>query len=1032
MSAFGPYSQEQLIDFRELGRQRFFLIHGPTGSGKTTILDAICYALFGESSGNEREGEQMRSHFAPPSTPTFVEFDFSVGERIFRARRRPRQQRLKKGGDGTTADPASATLWELTGAGNDADAAVVLAAQPGRVTAEIERIFGFGVEQFRQVILLPQDKFRDLLMADSSAREAILQTLFQTQVYEQLQERLKERARELRTRVEQLNHEIDVLLNQSGAKDLDELRVIRSARADEAATLAGVVAKLKQDEENAVRQLQAARADKEKLDEQAAANAEVARQERNAPAIDATRRSVDAAKRAATLAPHEALLRERRQQEKARRDALQHAERTLAEAAAAHEKALADSSAWDARKPERELLHGQVVRLQGLRDQVSRIEQADKDVADAERNLVLSKRTADASALQRETAEKELASATDSFARGKEAAARLQSAELLHSDIARQVKDRQALDDLRRTIRQQARNYEEADQKLCKARGNIRDMKASLADLQRAYIEGHAAQLAKKLVTGEPCPVCGAVQHPAPAWSDCPVPPWEQIEEHQHQVDQKEKEADALAKAASALTAELAGQRATEQALIESLADASEEMLPALIEKEQSARLQLEAAQRASQQTPELQKAIEIATARRDQAAAAHERHLQAWRSAATGLAARRATREESIQGVPESLRTLEKLEAARAAAVEKLKDLDRAIESADKAVQAAAQFKHAAIEKKTSAEAELQAAARGLEQAASAFAQLREGAGFRSEHELEAAKLNETQVRGLEERIAAHEHAAGAARVRAERAAVAAAGIQPPDLDALAMGLAEAKASLEENLTRKATAEEGLKQIDQLLGNILKANQQLTGLEAEYSIVGKVADVATGNNSVRLTFQRFVLSSMLDQVLETASVRLRLMSAGRYQLRRKLVPADQRSHGGLDLEVLDAHTGIHRAAETLSGGESFLASLSLALGLADVVAQHAGSIRMETMFIDEGFGALDAEALELAIRTLIDLMQDGRIVGIISHVPELRERIDARLEIVATRGGSVARFVTPSAAPAAPVSGRVKVTLFE
>ncbi len=155
----------------------------------------------------------------------------------------------------------------------------------------------------------------------------------------------------------------------------------------------------------------------------------------------------------------------------------------------------------------------------------------------------------------------------------------------------------------------------------------------------------------------------------------------------------------------------------------------------------------------------------------------------------------------------------------------------------------------------------------------------------------------------------------------------------------------------------------------------------------------------------------------MLDQVLDAASIRLRLMSAQRYQLRRKLLPADQRLHGGSDLEVLDAHTGTCRAAETLSGGESFLASLSLALGLADVVARHAGSIRMETMFIDEGFGALDAEALELAIRTLIDLMQDGRMVGIISHVPELRERIDARLEILATRGGSIARFVAPCAA---------------
>jgi exonuclease SbcC len=1020
MSAFGPYSQEQLIDFRALGGQRFFLIHGPTGSGKTTILDAICYALFGESSGNERDGEQMRSHFAPPSTPTFVEFDFTVGERMFRARRRPRQQRPKKGGEGTTADPASATLWEVTGAGEGLHDGVVLAAQPHKVTAEVERIFGFGVEQFRQVILLPQDKFRDLLMADSSRREDILQTLFQTQLYEQLQERLKERARELRTRVEQVNHEVDVLLNQAGSTDLDELRVIRAARADETATLAGVVVKLKQDEETAHRRLQAGRADKEKLDEQDAAHAEVARIERNAPAIDADRRSADAAKRASTLAPHEALLRERRQQEKSRRDMLQAAERTLAVAAAAHETALAELSAWNARKCERELLHADVVRLDGLRDQVGRIEHAERDVADAGRKLAATKQMADASAARREAADKELAAATESLGRARESSARLQSAELLHSNIARQVKDRQALDDLRGTIRAQARKHEEAEQKLRKARENIRDMKAGLADLQRAYIEGHAAQLAKKLVKGEPCPVCGAVEHPAPAKSGRPVPPWEQVEERQVEVDQKEKEADSLVSAANAMAADLAGKRATEQALIKALGGAGGEPLPALIEKQQSAWQQFEAASKASQQTPELAQAVENSKAKRDRAAAAHEQLLQGSRAAET----------ESIQGVPESLRTVKKLEVARAVAIEKLKNLDQAIEFAEKALQAAAEVRHAAAEKKTSAETELQAAVRVLEQSACEFARMREEAGFRSEHELAAAKLNETQVRGLEERIAAHEQAAGAARVRAERAAVAAAGILPPDVDGLSLRLAEVKGSLEKSVALKATAEENLKQIDQLIGNIVKANQQLAGLEAEYSVVGKVADVATGNNSARLTFQRFVLSSMLDQVLETASVRLRLMSAGRYQLRRKLVPADQRSHGGLDLEVLDAHTGICRAAETLSGGESFLASLSLALGLADVVAQHAGSIRMETMFIDEGFGALDAEALELAIRTLIDLMQDGRIVGIISHVPELRERIDARLEIVATRGGSVARFVAPAPPAAAPP--RTLATLFD
>jgi exonuclease SbcC len=251
------------------------------------------------------------------------------------------------------------------------------------------------------------------------------------------------------------------------------------------------------------------------------------------------------------LAPHEALLRERSQQERARRDSLQAAERAFAEASASQEKASTESSAWNARKPEREMMHAEVVRLDGLRDQVIRIEKAEREVVDADQKLATAKRSADASAAGRETAEKDLVAAADLLRRARESSARLQSAELVHSSIARQVKDRQALDDLRLRIGEQARRHEEAEKKHARARETIRDMKASLADLQRAYIEGHAAQLARKLVKGAPCPVCGAVEHPAPAHSDRPVPPWEQVEEHQHQVDQKQKEADSLAKIAS-------------------------------------------------------------------------------------------------------------------------------------------------------------------------------------------------------------------------------------------------------------------------------------------------------------------------------------------------------------------------------------------------------------------------------------------------------------------------------------------------
>ncbi len=366
---------------------------------------------------------------------------------------------------------------------------------------------------------------------------------------------------------------------------------------------------------------------------------------------------MDAAKRAASLAPREALLRERRQQETSRREAVQAAERLFADASAAHQKALAELSAWNARKSERELLHTEVVQFEALRGQVARVEQAEKSVAEAEQKLAEARRSAEASAMRLQSADRELAAATESLGRAKEASGALQSAELVLSNRSRQVKDRQALDDLRGTIREHARQHEEAEHELRAFRETIRDMKANLADLQRAYIEGHAAQLAVKLADGQPCPVCGSIEHPAPARSDRPVPPWEQVEQQQHAVDRQEKQAQLLAKAAGELAAELAGRRATEHALEQALAETSGEALQSLIAKQQSARQQFEIATKASRQVPELEKSVASATAKGDQAAIAHDQLLQARRTAETEVSTRQAARSETIQGVPQPLR---------------------------------------------------------------------------------------------------------------------------------------------------------------------------------------------------------------------------------------------------------------------------------------------------------------------------------------------------------------------------------------
>jgi len=236
--AFGPYADEQVFDFTELGERSFFLICGPTGSGKTSLLDALCFALFGDTSGAERSGKQMRSDYADPATPTEVTLDFSVGPERYRVQRSPEQERPKKRGAGTTAQPAGATLWRRTDVTTATGEGSVLASRWGDVTGEVERLLGFRSDQFRQVVMLPQGQFRRVLTASSDDREKILERLFKTEIYRRIEEALKTEARRIKAEHEQARQRGDVILEQAGARSLDDAGSVGFPRVDALSGLA--------------------------------------------------------------------------------------------------------------------------------------------------------------------------------------------------------------------------------------------------------------------------------------------------------------------------------------------------------------------------------------------------------------------------------------------------------------------------------------------------------------------------------------------------------------------------------------------------------------------------------------------------------------------------------------------------------------------------------------------------------------------------------------------------------------------------
>lgn len=865
LAAFGPYSEPQVIDFRALGERRLFLVHGPTGAGKTTLLDAICFALYGDATGPDRDAKGFRSQFAGPALETTVTLDFQLGARVYRVTRQPEQERAKRVGQGTTLSPPAATLWDRSGLADSAEEGKVLATRVGNVTEAIVDLLGFRSEQFRQVIVLPQGRFREVLLAGSKEREDILRQLFDTGFYGRIEEALKERSRELRVAAEKLRAERATLLRQEGLDDeaaLDER--LRALLDDKSGVDAGLKA-LQHESSAAAQALERARGEQARFDKAQRAQRTLAALQARCAEIDADRQRLHAARRAASLVDLAAQLAARRHAADDSGKALEDMRRRHSSAAHRLERATAALHAEQARAPEREALGrraAELVRLLPLAQEL---------------------------------------------------------AELLDRESAEAAAERVAADGVDAALRAAA------------------EARARAGALRSARESGSAALLAADLQPGAPCPVCGSTEHPRPATGGGEIPSPEALGAADEAIAAAEANLDELRQASQRAAAVLSDLRARIDILRRQLAGV---VAPSPDHLRGIPRLAEEATGRGAALQDALDRAMADEQAARDDAA-----RLEAGLEAATRQA-----------------------DAARAA----------------------------------------------LQATEKAWAERLDRAGFAGEQAWRGAVLDEEEMERIQAASDDFRQRLAAAEGMAADAQAEVAGRVPPDLpaaEAAAAGAAHAHGHAAEKSGQLGSRIESLERLRTRLGEIAG---EYAAAEQRFGVFGSIARVAAGDNLHRISLQRFVLASRLDDVLAAASRRLHAMTRGRYLLRRNTETADRRAAGGLELLVEDAYTANSRPVATLSGGESFQAALSLALGLSEVVQAYSGGISLDTIFIDEGFGSLDPEALDLAIDTLMDLQQSGRMVGVISHVPELRERIDVRLEVVAGAAGSRAAFRLP------------------
>ena len=1009
MRAFGPYAGEQNLDFTVLGAATCFLIHGPTGAGKTSILDAICFALYGEASGGERDPKRLRSDHAETGTLTEVVFDFSLGAESYRVSRSPEQERPKARGAGTTTQQPKATLWRRTGAAPEEEGEV-LATQASRVTAEIERLLGFKSDQFTRVVMLPQGKFRKLLEADSRGREDILETLFQTEVYSRIEEALKERARQAKQALEAVESERVHFLQDAGVASEADLEPLRAERVAECARVESELEALRAARTAADAELTAARARVALVEERLAAERQAADLERQTPEFDSKAARVERARAALPIAEADRVAGLRRQESVDAARAKSEREKALADAVVAQASTRAALEKEEARGPERQAAASAIASLSTLTAAVKSLDGARAKAAGFAARISAKQVLFDKETEARARLEAELEALR---------ATREQAALLAAQHDARAT----IVESVRRALRQ-ASDVEQARKELAKAEaavksaGTVRKVaekavssaEAALKKVHADWVAGQAGLLARALVDEAPCPVCGSVDHPKPARPKHRLTEFGEVEA-----------AQSLLKVAQETLADARADESSSVAKVQGL----EKAIAALTGGDAGAA-----------DTKKLKKSLKAA----EEAARASEEAAEQTRVLGEKLATMRqglAEQQELLKSAAEEVQTLQRGEAAEAARVMELElqvpealrppgAVEKAIEEARRRLDlleaaltearakadeasrvhaAAAEALTAATEHATKAE---ERAAQAMETLTARIA----AAGFDSEEAYREAKLEPPAISALAAEVDSFRAALGAAKERAARALQASPSTDVPDVAALDARVQALDADVEKKSQEQGESTERLRRLVAIVEALVALAVRHQRAQAEFGCVAHVSDIVNGQNAHGITLHRYVLGALLDDVLVAASQRLRSMTSGRFDLEREREREDARRAAGLDLVVLDSYTGTSRPVNTLSGGEGFMASLALALGLADVVQSYAAGIRLETIFVDEGFGTLDEEAMDKALETLMKLGEGGRLVGIISHVPELRGRIDARLEVRPTEKGSVARFV--------------------
>lgn len=1029
MSAFGPYAKEEVIDFSLLNGKNIFLITGTTGAGKTTIFDAISYALFGEASGSSRENESLRSDFADINRLTYVELDFELKGETYHIRRVPQQMKPKVKGEGFTHQGSEAELILPDGK---------VRTGTSNVTNKINELLGITKEQFKQIVMLPQGEFKKLLLADSKEREVIFRKIFGTYNYEKIQLLLNDKAKKIYKDLEKSKDSIlvnlknikseniniedkDIDLSSTVAKIEEEIDIKKKDNAEIEQKLTIIRKNIEKFQTEKIQGITNNSLLQEKVKVQALLE-DYKKQEINIKVKEDNLVKLNKAKEIVFIEDElSRVIRNRQIKEKLSLEISNNIQVIQNELEKAKVYLLSEEGKEEEKNKNIELRNSlnekkpKIIEFDNKKSNVSKLTTKIKGVKESLENE-----------------QKNLQILKEDKVKNEENIKNISELEKQKILIDKEAQDKQKLI-------QEIRNLYKAIQKLKCNNEEYKKLnvdfknkdyiykinKADYENKQELYMKEQAGILASVLKDGQACPVCGSTNHPLPAVRINEVPTEEELNISKEKYEKCQKEYNEILVKMASLKSSIDSLKSD---VIEKKMENLSEYFESIIYNDETEDKVILLGKKLRDEIEQLNSKLSIMNVEIVKKESLNEEcetiknkiknseiKITELNEMYTNDFASLKSDEEKIKSlereIPEGISSIADLDDRILVLQEKIDLHDKRVKAARDKVNELNDKKASEISKFEEGKKILKEISIDIKEKNDLFNRMISESKFENLDEYNEVKKNIVYIDKIQNEISQFKEKLKSLSDRYIELKTKTEKLEFVDIKEIEDKISNEK-KIEEDISQKA------KQLYSIIDNnvntlkeIKKISDKVKEKESAYRIIGELANLANGKKSPYISFERFVLASYFQEIIDAANIRLSKMTGERFILKRKEDKSKGTSQQGLELEVYDNYTGKCRHVKTLSGGESFKAALSLALGLSDVVQANAGGISLDTIFIDEGFGTLDSESLDNAISSLIALQKGGRLVGIISHVPELKERIEAKLEIKSSLEGSVAKF---------------------